>query len=177
MPARKTTIVETAQAILREHNVTRPPIPVEAIARSLGAKITHEPFDGNISAMLYRDGSRTVIGVNTGHPEVRQRFSLAHEIGHMQLHGKRQVFVDRLVRLDFRDDKSSTGTDQEEVEANAFAAELLMPRNLVIRAISETGLGPDDSVETLVASLADIFNVSQQAMDFRLVNLGIRGHV
>jgi Zn-dependent peptidase ImmA (M78 family) len=173
----KRNVEEKAQAVLKEQGVSRPPVPVEAIARSLGASITYEPFDGNISAMLYRDGTRTVIGVNTGHPDVRQRFSIAHEIGHMSLHQGRKVFVDRLVRVDFRDDRSSAGTDQEEIQANAFAAELLMPKDLVMRAVTETGLGPDDSVDVLVDSLAEQFGVSRQAMDYRLVNLGIRGHV
>jgi Zn-dependent peptidase ImmA (M78 family) len=95
----------------------------------------------------------------------------------MSLHQGRKVFVDRLVRVDFRDDRSSAGTDQEEIQANAFAAELLMPKDLVMRAVTETGLGPDDSVDVLVDSLAEQFGVSRQAMDYRLVNLGIRGHV
>ena len=52
-----------------------------------------------------------------------------------------------------------------------------MPKDLVMRAVTETGLGPDDSVDVLVDSLAEQFGVSRQAMDYRLVNLGIRGHV
>jgi Zn-dependent peptidase ImmA (M78 family) len=177
MPTRRTKAELESQAVLDQCDIIKPPVPVEALARHLGAKISFEPFAGNVSGMLYRDGKRAIIGVNTLHPEVRQRFTVAHEIGHLRLHGKTQVFIDRLVRVDFRDDRSSTATDQQEIQANAFAAALLMPAQFVMSEIAKRGVGVDDSVHALVGDLANAFNVSEQAMEYRLVNLGIRGHI
>jgi Zn-dependent peptidase ImmA (M78 family) len=172
--ASQTREVREAQALLEAAGVQRPPVPVEAIARQLGARLSYEPFDGNVSGLLYRDGDQVVIGVNTLHPEVRQRFTVAHELGHWKLHPGKRVFLDHLVRVDFRDGRS----DREEVQANGFAAELLMPKELIVREVAHRGLpGSAIRVNQLVEELAAVFQVSGQAMEYRLTNLGIRGHL
>lgn len=80
------------------------------------------------------------------------------------------MFIDRYVA--FRDDKSSEGSDKEEVEANAFGAALLMPARLVREEIKKNDLDLDD--EDDLNALAKRFNVSTAAMSYRLVNLGLR---
>src|ERR1700682_2412709 len=89
--------------LIDEAGVSRPPVPVEKIATSLGAQVTYEAFDGDVSGMLYREADRTLIGVNSTHVATRQRFTLAHEIAHLLLHKGRPVFIDRLVRVNWRD--------------------------------------------------------------------------
>lgn len=168
---------EEAAAILEQFEVSRPPVSVEEIARKLGAHIAYEPFEGNVSGLLYRKDDRVIIGVNTSHASVRQRFTIAHEIGHWRLHGKKEMFVDNLVRVDFRDDRASAGTDQEETQANAFAASLLMPREMILSELKSRGSSEADDADALVGELAERFEVSRQAMEYRLVNLGLRGHV
>jgi Zn-dependent peptidase ImmA (M78 family) len=160
-----------AQQLLAEMGIDQPPIPVERIAKDLGAILNYEPFEGNVSAMLYRDGQRTVIGINGNHARTRQRFSVAHEIGHLRLHPGRPVILDHLVRINYRDEQSSLATDQEEIAANNFAAELLMPEMLVSREVNRhMGLvGASD--DELIEELARTFDVSRAAMGFRLVNL------
>jgi Zn-dependent peptidase ImmA (M78 family) len=111
------------------------------------------------------------------HPEVRQRFTIAHELGHWRLHGKKEVIVDHLVRIDFRDDRASAATHHEEIQANAFAAELLMPSEFILLELKKRGLSEAEGVGEVVEDLAERFEVSQQAMEYRLVNLGLRGHV
>lgn len=166
--------VREAQALLEAAGVQRPPVPVETIARQLGAKLSYEPFDGNVSGMLYREGDQVIIGVNTLHPEVRQRFTVAHELGHWKLHPGKRVFLDHLVRVDFRDGRSG----REEMQANGFAAELLMPREMIMREIAHQGVpGNPIGVDHLVEELAAVFQVSGQAMEYRLTNLGLRGHL
>ncbi len=62
---------------------------------------------------------------------VRQRFTIAHELGHFFLHrASSTVFVDA-APIFFRDESSSNGSQREEIEANAFAAELLMPEDAI----------------------------------------------
>lgn len=171
--ANQAKAISSAKRILRKYASQRLPVKVETIAKDLGASITYDPFsdDSTVSAMLYRDSKKTVIGVNSLNSIERQRFSIAHEIGHLVLHDG-EVYVDRNAKVNFRDQRSSLAIDPEEIEANAFAAELLMPGHLVS---SETkrfvGANPQTTPQMLIEVLANKFKVSARAMDFRLQNL------
>jgi Zn-dependent peptidase ImmA (M78 family) len=159
-----------ASELLEKTGVSQLPISVEKIARDLGAEIQYEAFEGEVSGMLYRGEGQTLIGVNSTHGVTRQRFTLAHECAHLLLH--KGVFIDRLVRVNWRDGTSDT----EEVQANAFAAELLMPRKLMQREIERLiARSRQIAPEQLIAELAETFRVSQEAMRYRLVNLGVLG--
>ena len=118
-------------------------------------------------------GAALVFVVNGSHVEVRRRFSVAHEIGHLELHEGRPIIVDHLVRgrVNMRDERSSLATSREEIEANGFAAALLMPADWIAADI-EGSLGV--AVGKTVESLARRYNVSTQAVEYRLVNLGYR---
>jgi Zn-dependent peptidase ImmA (M78 family) len=154
------------------------PVDVQAVAAHLGAQIVLEHLDRSVSGMLYRDDDHVVIGVNSAHTERRRRFTIAHELGHLVLHKGRPLVVDH-VRVNFRDATSSTATDLEEIQANAFAAELLMPRDQVT-ATARQGLkaaATQGAEAAAVRDLADGFDVSEQAMDYRLINLGLRRQV
>jgi Zn-dependent peptidase ImmA (M78 family) len=89
------------------------------------------------------------INDNSTHAPVRQRFTIAHEIGHYAMHVKKSMdsplFIDRLVA--FRDDESSAGSDWEEVEANTFAVALLMLARLVREEIEKGKMDMDDEVD------------------------------
>jgi Zn-dependent peptidase ImmA (M78 family) len=164
-----------ALQILSSAGVKRPPVPVDRIVRDRGISLVFQPFEGNISGMSYRGGSRKVIGVNSSHPAVRQRFTVAHELGHLELHPGKPMILDHVIRVDFRDQRAATATDRQEIEANQFAAELLMPRDWVFgEVVRRTTAGVEPEDDALVAALANRFRVSQQAMQFRLVNLGLR---
>jgi Zn-dependent peptidase ImmA (M78 family) len=159
-----------AITVLKELGIEEAPTPVEDIARRLGAQITYDSFEGDISGMLYREDDTAVIGVNSRHATTRQRFTVAHECGHLLLHKGQPMFIDRYVRVNLRSGESN----KEEREANAFAAELLMPRALVPveieRIIARFGQPP---LSTIVAELARRFRVSEEAMTYRLTNLGM----
>jgi Zn-dependent peptidase ImmA (M78 family) len=169
-------VEKKARQLLETAAIKDLPVPVEELAKQLGAQLTHEPFDGNISGMLYREGDRVVIGVNSAHAYTRQRFTVAHEIGHLRLHPGRPIIVDKLVRVNLRDRKSSLATDKEEIEANGFAAALLMPSHLVVREVQRRAARGRSLVsdEWLIEELARSFKVSSQAMEYRLANLGLR---
>jgi Zn-dependent peptidase ImmA (M78 family) len=164
------TAEKRAMELVDTARINQPPVPVEDLAKTLGAEITYESFDGEVSGMLYRDDDRSVIGVNSTHAPTRQRFTVAHEVGHLVMHKGKAVFIDRFVRVNWRDGTS----DREEVAANAFAAELLMPRRFmheeIQRVVSkQQGVTP----QVLVAELARRFQVSPEAMSYRLTNLDI----
>ena len=61
-------------------------LDVEAIAEKLGAEVIFDKLGDDVSGLLVREADRVVIGVNDAHPETRQRFTIAHELGHLVLH-------------------------------------------------------------------------------------------
>ena len=136
-------------------------MPVEVLAERAGAVIRYEPFDGKLSGMLYRSKEGAVIGVDSLHPTARQRFSIAHEIGHLLLH-QPELHVDEHAFIAFRDLQSSTASDPVEIEANQFAAALLMPAEILRKSLMELGNNPD--VPDAIHSLAQSCQVSQEGI-------------
>lgn len=162
-----------AVELLTAVGVTEVPVPLERIAAHLQAQVVYQHMEGHLSGMTYRQDGDAVIGINSTHHRRRQRFTLAHEIGHLRLHKGKPLLVDSSIRVDFRDGISSLATNREEIEANAFAAALLMPPQLVVsrmRQLQEEGVR---TRERLVAELANGFDVSTEAMGYRLINLGL----
>jgi len=167
-------IEETAEKLLADLGISEIPVPVEAVATSQGMTVTRLRSEGSESGFAMSRGSVQVIGVNKSHSFKRQRFTIAHEIGHLLMHHQAgdSLIVDNTVRVNFRDDLSSLATNEQEIEANAFAAALLMPRSLVLREV-RAAYSPSTNYNQLVTDLARRFNVSAEAMGFRLLNLGL----
>jgi Zn-dependent peptidase ImmA (M78 family) len=160
-----------AVELLQRAGAKHLPIDVEDIAtRHLGLNIVEEDLDDDVSGALYRADGRAVIAVNRTHHPNRQRFTVAHELGHYILHEGQPVFIDRFARLNLRDTTSSLAIHPEEIQANRFAAELLMPRELLLSELRER-LGRDRA--DIVLELAQRFGVSTRAMELRLTNLGV----
>lgn len=165
------SIERRAEELLTDLGERLPPVPVEAIAVERGIEIQRRPGSPDISGLLYREDGRVVIGLNDDDGFVRQRFTIAHELGHFFLHeGNEVIHIDRDLRVNLRTRESHGG---EEREANWFAAALLMPRELVRRVATEISEGRRQSDETLIGALAERFEVSRQAMGYRLLNLGL----
>jgi Zn-dependent peptidase ImmA (M78 family) len=159
-----------ATALIEKFGIEGAPVPVEQVARQLGAEVVYRAFEGDVSGMVYRSDSEKLIGVNSSHPPNRQRFTVAHEIGHLVLHKDQHVYVDSFGgRVNWRDG----ARDPVEAEANAFAAELLMPRAFVEREVAGAMEEPETSPKQLVATMAKRFRVSRLSMQYRLENLGI----
>jgi Zn-dependent peptidase ImmA (M78 family) len=172
-------IEKKAQRLLEANGAFIAPVPIDQLVDDLGFELVYKFFDDyDLSGTVIRDASgHVVIGINTLHSYVRQRFSIAHEIGHATMHLSKgeDLIVDPPTRGLFnRDHVASLGEDPKEIEANQFAAALLMQAHLVAEIASEIlSTSPAPSVERLNESLAARFDVSTQAMKFRLVNLGV----
>src|SRR5438876_570068 len=118
-----------AARLLTELRIKKAPIPVDKVARHIHAVIRYSPLDNEISGMVFVKEDVPVIGVNSLHHPNRQRFTIAHEIGHLLLHREyvgAHLHVDKQYPVLMRDSKASKGIDRMEIEANQFAAELLM---------------------------------------------------
>ena len=88
------------EALLAQYGVTKAPIDVIGLAEKLGSEVKFSPFEDHkqLSGMIFRDDERVIIGVNSLHPKTRQRFTVAHEIGHLLLHRGDKLFVDEEFR-------------------------------------------------------------------------------
>src|SRR5690349_12057855 len=168
---RRNDIERVARRILVANNVTRAPVPVDDLAKALDIDVRYSAGAEDVSGALIRDEDAVVIAVNSAQHENRQRFTIAHEIGHFLLHKGTQVHFDEDFRINYRDATSSDATKRDEIEANGFAAALLMPEPFLRR--DWLRLRPEDAgIPNAVRSLSVRYKVSPKAMELRLVNLG-----
>lgn len=155
----------TANDVLQAHWDGRLPVDPHAIARAMGIEVRAlTPFEPNTwrpnesGHYSYRDG-RPLITFNFTDAPVRQRFTIAHEIGH-HVHG------DIDAPRDTSEQFSAKARDPKEIAANRFAAALLMPAALVKHMVLEKRV-------TDLSLLAKTFGVSTAAMEFRLKAVGL----
>ena len=109
-----------------------------------------------VSPELYR------IKINSRHPKRRQRFSMAHEYAHYQLHRSHLDNLSGGEQILHR----SAERDPREYQANRFAAAILMPEAEFRHAF--------DNEASSASTLAEIFDVSLQATRMRAHELGIQ---
>lgn len=163
----KKEIEARAAEVLRDHGLYSIPVDPVVLANRLGIRVHNAQFwDDTFAGVITKRGNHITLLVNTTHPAARKRFTIAHELGHHFLHLlKDGAFIDKEVDL-FRgepgDDEAQQQTKAEEVQANQFAAALLMPEELVRREF--------EHVNDL-APMARLFNVSETAMGIRLSQL------
>ncbi|HMJ35623.1 MAG TPA: XRE family transcriptional regulator [Baekduia sp.] len=152
-----------ARELLDRCGIHQPPVKLKDIARTLRVPIKTWDFPDSLSALIVEvDDDNYVIGVNQHHARNRQRFSLAHELGHAVLRHEAGYY------LEFFDAALGEPPNfryADEREANAFAAALLMDERW-LRADWANG-------ERSVANLARRYQVSEEAMSFRLMNIGL----
>jgi len=129
------------------------PVDITGIAKVLGLKVWEsKSFPNDIAGKLLREGMQYTIIVRAQDPFVRKRFTVAHELAHYLLH--RHLFATELVDNALYRSPLSTPI---EAQANSLAADLLMPWHLLMPLIDRSP-----------SELAQIFQVSEQAMQIRL---------
>jgi Zn-dependent peptidase ImmA (M78 family) len=167
-------IQEKVDRLLQDSLTRLPPVDVEKIARNQNIEIHIEDLKG-ISGLIYQDGNKVVIGVNKNDALTRQRFTIAHELGHYFLHTQNSLHIDKGMTIKLRDHISSEAVDVDEIEANAFAAELLMPAKMLqedFRHYPKTFEYEQESLDGIIDDLAKKYKVSRQAITVRLSSLG-----
>ena len=161
-------------AVLEEFWDHTLPIRVEEIAQKMGLIVVPYALEDDISGVLVVENGVGTIGYNHHESQVRRRFTIAHELGHFELHrDQSSLFLDKRFKVLFRSQSTpETRLNQQlEQEANAFAAALLMPEDVLRNEIAniEFDLGGEDALK----KLASIFNVSSTAMSYRMARLGL----
>lgn len=175
MLVRRKLIEKKVAELLKRSGKASIPVDVKAIAEKEGVIVVSDPESTDeISGFFLIDEGQPIIGVNGNHAETRQRFTIAHELGHFLLHQQTEgvPHVDRSLVVRFRNSQSSSGEYVEEMEANLFAAELLMPSSELAKTLQHLNFFDMDGNDEKIKELAAKYRVSEQAMLIRLTNLG-----
>lgn len=144
-----------ARSLARSYTIPENPLDIFQLAAALGISVVKHPLAEGMSGYFKSENGDWQIGVNSLHHPNRQRFTVAHELGHYFLHRDKGPFEDGLL---FRKEYQR---NSREREANEFAALLLMPTNEFRHAIKSENL----------ADVAAKFGVSKQAAEFRRNNV------
>ncbi|MFW2853261.1 ImmA/IrrE family metallo-endopeptidase [Sphingomonas sp. TX0543] len=154
------TVGDPAEQLLHDLGITEPnEIDLEVIAYMVGASVRLRSL-GRGDARIVGLGDRAIITIDADASSVRQRFSVAHELGHWHHHrGQRLICQDA-------DPTEPAATAGAEREADRYAASLLMPRFLVGPMIAGLPMKM-----ALVDEVADRFRVSTIAAILRMTDL------
>lgn len=150
------------EEVLSSCGISSVPVPIEEVARRENI-LLKRTGSNDFSGVLLRKSGVSFIALNSKESSVRQRFTLAHELGHYFLHPSKNTFIE------FRDNKKNIVRGAKEVEANKFAAALLMPRKLIQQDIASFAATEISSEH--ITFLAKRYQVSEEAMTYRLMNL------
>lgn len=149
-----------AQSLLKTAGIKSAPVRLNEIIKHVPAhhnlivRGTKEHLPTGVYAMTYRESGMTLIGYNENASVNRQKFSVAHELGHLymgHLHGQSSIDLN--------------SSDNDEIEANQFAASLIMPPSLIKQSIKS---GVKD-----VEELAKLYEVSTEAMWWQFTKNGL----
>jgi len=171
------------EEVLKIFNVSMsPPIDLSPIIKELNIKILKNFDTNNIHNIGYIkvENNDIIIWINplkNLYP-TRERFTIAHELGHLFLH-----IAPNNINAEFEDTEENLMRNNywnfQEYEANNFAARLLMPKELILTyanklynqyKIEHSSL---PTKEEFIKIMAEVFNVSKTAMEYRLKNIGI----
>lgn len=152
---------DIAEEVLKENFIQKPPIPVAEIAKNYGFDVFEVQLSPDIAGFV--DMKKHLIYVNLADTNTRKAFTIAHELGHIKLHSellKKNPNIGILYRrpLGKKDD------NEQEQEANYFAACLLVPQSMLKKVKEEYKqiIGKDFDI------LSSLFAVSPEVMSYRL---------
>lgn len=166
-------ISKAASFLISENGIKNPPVNVETIAKNLDLDTIPYDLGEGVSGALFIKKDKGFIGYNPTNHRKRQRFTIAHEIGHFILHrtqDQEKIFVDKDFIVKYRSENKYTPLEyRQEQEANAFAAELLMPSFMIESALKDPKYHLSEP--DLIDALSKLFDVSVPAMTIRLLNI------
>ncbi len=166
-------IEQKASELLARYNLDETPVNLYDICNRLGIKkvdIEFKKYDGDyiLGGIKRYNEDDIKIFVNDKDGYERQRFTIAHEIGHYYLGHLDNTDTNQFMYLERRDGYNTN--NPIERQANQFAAALLMNKKTIeekFNTLREIGL----STHSIEEVLADMFGVSRQSVKYRLKNL------
>jgi Zn-dependent peptidase ImmA (M78 family) len=151
------------KSMLEKHGIDDPTeFPIELIVFGMGATLRENPLSNADGRIVFGD-RKTIITVNSKiEYEGKRRFTIAHELGHYEMHRK---------LIPIHDDTDATleyfKNGHQETEANEFASELLMPESIFIKECQGKKFSPD-----LLRQLSNRFKTSLTSIAYRYFQLG-----
>lgn len=139
------------------------PFNIEACIKDLGILLIKEDMNDLSAYLEKRPNGQWVIGVNKYHHPNRQRFSMAHELGH---YINDQDFFKRESRLDDIILLRTNSINEREMRANEFASEILIPSEFFKDLIINQG-------KRNIIELSSFFKVSPAAIKYKAFKLGL----
>jgi Zn-dependent peptidase ImmA (M78 family) len=160
---------ERAREVQQEHGINEWPLVPEKIAEAAGLPVEElSGFPKNTYGALYKNGNgfRIVISADC-HTEGQRRFTICHELGHYFLDGHADVLFDHGADVHMSDTSHFRAKKHwYEVEADAFAAELLVPTSMARAVLTKAGSGL-----TAVRAIERTFGTSLSCAAVRFANL------
>lgn len=152
--------IKKAHELIEFFGYEEPPINPVKIAHGLGIKVYLTEFNEESDRLIsgFFNSKENAIYVNKNEFVPRQTFTIAHELGHQQLH--RSWAESKDYKILYREQLTKRQTDFREQEANAFSANLLVPKFM---------LNKYRNVAT-VSELAILFVVSESVIKYRLMD-------
>lgn len=158
---------ENEDEIIRKY-ASVAPVDVKAIISEIGLTYVEREMPDGESGFIEYDGWQCTIAVNANEGPQRKRFTAAHELGHFLYHRdllREHRHLDRLFDEAAGRNLAEPLEYAHEMQANSFAARLLMPKTTLENEIR--------SGNNTIAGLARKFDVSRAAVEFRIKNLNL----
>ncbi len=169
----------TTMKDLKELLLDTVPVNIERIIRShdiiLNKNASSEEIRngvnrGNIGEIRKEGDNYKILVLGSDH-YYRKRFTMAHELAHYILH---KEIIDKMGSIAESTDYQAEGlTDEQEREADALAAEVLMPEDKIVQIFNETIINQADDNEKTIEEMSKMFQVSKAAMKYRLDDLDL----
>lgn len=146
--------------LLFNFNFTEPPIDVESLCEKLNIDIIYEDLDQIYAFFIQKNAKKKIIlNKNKISYDTKTRFTIAHELGHYILPNHRLIY-----NCSIDDIMNFNSNKKEEREANEFASELLMPKNIFLKDVKEHELNFDN-----IMKLSNIYQTSLTATAIKFI--------
>lgn len=146
-----------ANRFLAAMNITEQPVPIDILTELPRLQIRYQP-DQPTAGLSFWNRDHWLIQLSADQPHTRQRFTAFHEYKHIIDHPMQHLL--------YQGDRRNTAHVQRELAADYFAGCLLIPRR-ALKAAWCSGI-------QRIPQLADLFDVSRQAIEVRLMQTGLR---
>jgi Zn-dependent peptidase ImmA (M78 family) len=165
----------TKNASYKNYITSSIPVNIEAMFKSFDIELDkNSELPDGVLGEISKEGDRYKVSIRKTDHYYRKRFTMAHELGHFVLHKDKigNGIDDSDKYRKFRRTNNAVG-EPEEREANNFAANILMPEDLVVEYAKDRGVFDKDGQidQDALQEIATAFQVSKAAMEIRIGGL------